>query len=88
MNINVHIEHLVLDGLPIARHQARLVQSAVEAELGQLLVADGLTSSLKSGGSASPRVDAPGIQLASDSSPAQLGQKIARAVYGGLNNGE
>jgi hypothetical protein len=84
MSINLHIERLVLDGLPIARHQAPLVQTAVEAELARLLVADGLAPALRSGGGATPSVDVPGIQFTSDSSPAELGQKIARAVYGGI----
>lgn len=84
MSINVHIERLVLDGLPVARHQAPLIQTAVEAELARLLVADGLAPTWQSVGGATPNVNAPGIQFTSDSSPAELGQKIARAVYGGL----
>jgi len=84
MNINVHIERLILDGLPVARHQGPLVQAAVEAELARLLVAEGLASALKSGGGATPSVPAPGIRFTSASSPTQLGQQIARAVYGGI----
>lgn len=84
MNINVHIERLVLDGLPVARHQAPLVQTAVEAELARLLVANGLTPDLQSVGGATPSVNSPGIEFTSNSSPAELGQKIARAVYGGI----
>ena len=84
MSINVHIERLILDGLPLERHQAPLVQSAVEAELAQLLAAEGLASGFRSGGHATPRVEAPGIQLASDSNAAHIGQQIARAVYGGI----
>ena len=84
MNINVHIERLILDGLPVARHEGPLVQAAVEAELARLLVADGLAPTLKSVGGATPSVNAPGIQFTSNSSPAELGQKIARAVYGGI----
>lgn len=84
MNIKVHIERLVLDGLPVARHQAPLIQTAVEAELARLLVADGLAATLQSAGGATPSVNAPGIRFTSDSSPAELGQKIARAVYRGI----
>lgn len=84
MSIKVHIERLVLDGLPVERHQAPLIQTAVEVELARLLVADGLAPTLKSGGGATPSVSAPGIQLSSDSNPAQIGQQIARAVYGGI----
>jgi hypothetical protein len=84
VNINVHIERLVLDGLPVARHQAQLVQTAVETELARLVVAHGVAPTLKLVGGATPNVNAPGIQFTSDSSPAELGQKIARAVYGGI----
>ena len=81
MNINVHIERLILDGLPIARHQGSLVQAAVEAELARLLAADGLTPSLLKGGALS-HVQTGGIQLAGEGDPGQLGQQIAQAVYG------
>ena len=37
MNINLHIERLILDGLPITRQQGPHVQAAVEAELTRLL---------------------------------------------------
>ena len=84
MNINLHIERLVLDGLPIARHEGPLVQAAVEAELSRLLTAQGLSPALSNGG-ALPAVRGDSIQLASGSSPAQLGTQIAQSVYGGLS---
>lgn len=84
MKINLHVERLILDGLPVSSHQAPLVQAAVEAELARLLTSERLAGTLNSGG-ATPRVNAPGIQLHSDNSPAQLGRQIAAAVYGGLN---
>lgn len=83
MKINVQIERLILDGLPIDRHQGPLVQAAVEAELGRLLAADGLAESLMSG-AAMPSARAPGIGLANDSNPTQLGEQIGQAVYGGI----
>ncbi len=83
MNINLHIERLVLDGLPITSSQGALVQSAVETELAQLLNDGGLASSLQSGG-AMPSARADAIQLTSESNPTQIGRQIARAVYGGL----
>jgi hypothetical protein len=83
MNIYLHIERLVLDGLPIARSQGAVVQAAVEAELAQLLRDGGLASTWQSGGTV-PSVRADAIQLAGESSPADLGQQIARVVHGGL----
>jgi len=84
MKINLHIERLVLDGLPIERNQRSIVQAAVEAELTRLLSTDGIGASLISGG-AIPYLAAGGIQLERDNTPAELGQQIAQSVYGGIN---
>jgi hypothetical protein len=81
MNINFHIERLILDGLPITRHQGPFVQAAVETELSRLLTERGLASSWQSGG-AVPSVRAGGIQLTTESNPMQMGTQIAQAVYG------
>jgi len=83
MNINLHIDRLVLDGLPIDHHQGPLIKAAVEAELSRLLTANGLANSLMTGG-AMPSAPAPGIQVSRDSNPARLGQQIGRAIYGGI----
>ena len=82
MNINLHIERLVLDGLPITRQQGALVQAAVEAELSQLLSNGGLAAELQAG-AAMPHIKADAIQTAG-SNPHHLGQQIARSVYGGI----
>lgn len=83
MSINLHIERLVLDGLPIGNGEGKLVKAAVEAELSRLLAANGLHQDLLSGGSV-PSVRTDGIRLKNDSSPADLGHQIASAVYGGI----
>lgn len=83
MKINLHIERLVLDGLPIEHHHGLLVKAAVEAELSRLLTADGLANGLISGG-AMPSVPAHNIRMADNSNPKKLGQQIGRAVYGGI----
>jgi hypothetical protein len=83
MNIHVHIERLILDGLPIGAGQGALVQAAVEAELAGLLVEGGIAPVLQSGG-ALPSVRAAAMQLTAQSSPAQMGQQIAQSVYAGM----
>jgi hypothetical protein len=80
MTIRVHIERLVLEGLPISRNDGPAVQAAVEGELARLLA--GNTPSLSGG--ATPRVSAPAVALGGNDSPAQVGRQIARSVYGGL----
>lgn len=84
-DIHLHIERLVLDGLPLERSQGPQVQTAVEAELGRLLAEHGLAAGLQAGG-ASPSVAVAGIHLAPGSSPAHLGRQIAQSVFGGIGN--
>ena len=83
MNINVHIEQLILEGLPITHSQRPRLQAAVETELARLLAADGLAPSSVAGGWVS-HVPTGSIQLASANDPTHLGQQIAQAVYGGI----
>lgn len=83
MNINLHIERLVLDGIQLSPAQRPLLQAAVEAELTRLLSNGGLNNALQLGG-ALYSVRTTGIQLANDGSPAFLGEQIAGAVYGGI----
>jgi hypothetical protein len=83
MKINIQIERLVLDRLPVEHRQGPLLKAAVEAELSRLLSANGLANNLMSGG-AVDSVHAPGIQLGSDNNPVRLGQQIGRALNGGL----
>ena len=83
MNINLHIERLILDGLPLEPHQGPLVRAAVAAALGRLLAEGGLSPQLAAGG-ALPSVRAAALRLGAGVAPAQVGQQIAHAVYGGI----
>ena len=83
MNITLHIERLVLDGLPIESWQSAEAQAAVEAELARLLTENGLKAELLAGG-AIPSLRAEPIQLPSEINAAQLGAQIAQSVYGGI----
>jgi hypothetical protein len=83
MAIRVHIERLVLDGLPIDRRQGVQVQVALERELARLLTMSGLHPELASG-RAVPSIQADRINLGLEVSPTRLGQQIARSVYGGI----
>ena len=85
MNINLHIEQLVLDGVTIAPSQRHLLQSIVASELTRLLSDGGLSPSLVQGTNLSG-VSANGIQLAGSNNPARLGKQIAQSVYGGIGH--
>ena len=77
MRIELHIERVVLDGVP--RHQAALVREALTAELTRLLAAAPAGSWRRS--RAVRRVDAPPVAAAD---PDRLGRGIAASVYGGV----
>lgn len=83
MNVNLHIERLVLDGVEIAPNQRQLLRSAIETELSRLLTAGGVAAELASGGAVS-RVAGSSIQLQGSNGARELGRQIASAVYGGI----
>jgi hypothetical protein len=78
MNITVHIERLILDGVPFAGGQESVLRAGLEAELVRLLGKEGL-----SGISASALERLPGgtVQLDGESKPALVGQQIAQSIY-------
>jgi hypothetical protein len=87
MKIHVHIERLVLDGLPLGPGGGARVQAAVEAELARLLAqggAEGGVAEAWPAGGAVPDVPATAIRLAPGARPAEIGGEIARSVYGGI----
>ena len=85
MNINLHIERLVLDGLQLERGQGPHIQAAIEAELTRLLTEQGLAGTLQNGARLPSLPGAP-MQFTPGSSPAQLGAQIAHSVYTGIGN--
>ena len=82
-HITVHIERLVLDGLPVTFHERGILQAAFEAELVQLLTTGELSFDLQTGGVRS-KVPAGVLALKADDSPSALGKKLARAIYEGI----
>ncbi|HSS48479.1 MAG TPA: hypothetical protein VLX28_05995 [Thermoanaerobaculia bacterium] len=83
MNVNLHIERLILDGIDVEPAQRPLLQAALERELGRLLAQGGVGPALAAGG-AVPSVQAGDFQMGASGNPRQLGRQIARAVHGGL----
>lgn len=81
-SVNLHIERLVLEGLPVGTHDGPLVQAAIEAELGRLLAAGNFAS----GGvrsSTVPMVRAEPMAVTATGGEA-LGTQIGQAIYGGI----
>ena len=83
MNVRLHIDRLVLDGIDVSGADRPHLQAAIEQELARLIGAGGISPEL-AGGVALPSVRAPQIALAQDAKPAQLGTSIAGAVFGGV----
>lgn len=83
MNINLHIDQLILDGIDLAPDQRHLLQTRLTTELTQLLSQGGLSTHLAAG-TALARVSADSIQP--DNKATGLGQQIAQSVYGGIGN--
>ncbi len=83
MNINLHIDRLVLNGLSVSHADRPYLQAAIEAELVRLLSNGGVHPGFQGGG-ALPTIRAGDIQLATNNNPNALGQQIAGALYGGI----
>jgi hypothetical protein len=84
MNINLHIERLVLEGLPLTRAQGPLVQRAVQLELARLFAGTSVGPAFSSGGTV-PRANGGAIQFVREATPGQLGTQIAQSVHDGLS---
>ena len=83
MNINLHIEKLVLEGLEIGPGQGAKVKATVEAELSRLLQ-EGEISSRLQGGGALPNIRITPVKVSGNANPKALGAQIAQSVYGGI----
>jgi hypothetical protein len=84
MNIQVHIDRLILEGLPVESARYPLLKATVEAEIARLLVEQGLTPGLaRRGDSAESRGSI--IRPARSASVQEWGRQIGRAVYEGFS---
>jgi hypothetical protein len=81
-SVNLHIERLVLEGLPIGTHEGPQLQAAIEAELGRLLGEGAFARDARQSWDL-PLVRAEPMVTAGGGSNA-LGTQIGRAIYGGI----
>ena len=82
MIVNLHIERLVLDGLPVGSHEGPLVQAAVSAELARLFAEGGGTQGF-SGDRAVALVRAEPI-LRPEPRTETFGAQVGRAIHGAV----
>jgi hypothetical protein len=82
MNVNLHIDELVLHGFPPGDRYR--IAAAVEAELARLIEGQGIPNGLASGGTV-PVLDAGSFSAEPGARPQQIGVQIAQALFGGLS---
>lgn len=80
-SVQLSIENLVLHGFPAGDRYR--IGEAVEHELSRLLRENGIPGTMAEGG-ALDRIDAGEFQIGGGMRPAEIGARIARAIYGGL----
>ena len=81
MNINVHIERLVLDGVSLSPDDRPVLQATIESELSRLILQQGWPAPSRS--TQVYRVAGNSVQIGQTIDAASLGQQIARSVHGG-----
>ncbi len=85
MDIELHVERLVLEGFSLSATDAAAVRAAVEAELARLLGGGSLASYFLTG-VALPYIEAPQVRLGATARPASLARQIAGAVMRGMGH--
>jgi hypothetical protein len=88
VNVELHIERLVLEGLPVRGDERELVARAVQAKLIDLLgggadVPRPVSDLMRQGG-AVPSLRAGDIPVTRNAHPTRVGQQIAGAVHGAI----
>lgn len=83
MNIQLHIERLILDGVALGAAEQPRFQAAVEMELGRLLAERGIASGLENGVTLDS-VRGGAVQCRRAGGGTGLGKQLAQAVYGGI----
>lgn len=83
MNIDIHIEQLLLDGIAATPRQLADLKSSFENRLAHLLAQEGIGSRLQKGGAVNTIQTDP-MGPVPNNDPSYLGEWIARSVHGGL----
>lgn len=84
MTLRLHIDRLILDGLPVGYADRGALKAAVASELSRLLADRGLRAGLAAGG-AVPSLPGGSIELPKETTPGGLGGQIARALHRSLS---
>ena len=82
MNVELHIEELVLQGFPPGDYH--LIGDAAQHELSRLFIERGVPPSLARGGE-TQRLDAGSFEVSPGQTTETIGARVARSVYGALS---
>jgi len=82
MNVNLHIERLVIEGLAVAGHEGPAIQAAVERELARLIGEGRLLEGV--GRSRTQALVRAETLVRPATGGDGLGADIGRAIYGGI----
>jgi hypothetical protein len=85
MKINLHIERLIVDGLPLEQGDGARLQAAVERELARLLAGGQRVTRLRAD-AATAHASGGSFTLAEPADAARVGRQIAGAVHAGIEN--
>ena len=85
MNVNLHIERLVVEGRNWKPAQRAQFETAFTTELSRLLKSCGVAEDL-AGGAAMPELPAAMAPIERDTSPLVAGARVARAVFQRIGN--
>jgi hypothetical protein len=81
-SVHLHIERLVLDGVPLASAEIPRFQGSLEYELGRLLASGSVEGW---SGCAISCLDCKPVRLAAGSSPQAWGRETARTLFASIN---
>src|SRR5215472_11220111 len=84
MNLTIHIERLVLDGLPLGAHQASLVRAAIEAELAKLFCEQSHFVTTR-GSATLSRLESNAVHFTHNAEPSAIGEQIAQAIHSSIS---
>jgi len=83
MNINLHIDELVMKGIGLEAHQKAELKSSFEGALKKLLSQKEVIPNLHNDGVVK-KINSRPISIGKNSAPSQIGKNIAYSVYEGI----
>lgn len=83
MNINLHIDRLVIDDIGLDPQRLDVLKIAVQSELARQLQSHGIGPGIRSLDGKKP-VDGGQIQVSNTLQPKNFGRQIGQAIYRGI----